>query len=196
MLTFDGERMHITNVSLGPTFSAKDWQMSWNESERGLLRIASFSMNEAAIEGKGTLVAIKAALIQPAKEGQSLSIQIPSVLFGLNGQEVFGQGESGNLQFAGELPQQYALDQNYPNPFNPETTIRYELPEAGDVSLRVYDVMGHTVRTLATGRQSAGAHIVKWNGRKDDGTPAAGGVYFYHLETATFAKTNKLILLK
>jgi len=102
------------------------------------------------------------------------------------------------------LPQQYTVEQNYPNPFgrlpfsrherSSGTTIKYALPEAALVQLRIYDVLGQVVRTLVSQSQKAGVHTVIWNGRKDDGSPAVSGVYFYRLEAGKFKKTNKLIL--
>lgn len=88
------------------------------------------------------------------------------------------------------------LDQNVPNPFNPATEIRFELASPGEVALRVYDVSGRLVRTLATGAHPAGEHVVRWDGRDDGGAPVSTGVYFYRLETAGFSQTRKTTLLK
>ncbi|MFH1502191.1 MAG: M14 family zinc carboxypeptidase, partial [Candidatus Eisenbacteria bacterium] len=68
---------------------------------------------------------------------------------------------------------------NYPNPFNPRTSVRYEVPSAGHVSLRVYDVAGRLVKTLVdTELESGGRHEVEWDGRDESGAPVAAGVYF------------------
>ncbi len=97
----------------------------------------------------------------------------------------------------GNLPGDYALHQNYPNPFNPSTTIAYQLPEAGRVTLRIYDLTGKVVNTLVGEYQPAGYHEVVWNGRDRRGAPVATGVYFYRLEAgAEFVKTHKMVLMK
>src|SRR5262249_17433230 len=77
------------------------------------------------------------------------------------------------------------LRQNYPNPFNPETTIRYALPKADRVRLRVFDIAGRLVASLEDGPENAGEHAVAWDGRTRAGARAGSGVYFYCLTTST-----------
>ncbi|MDZ7269953.1 MAG: S8 family serine peptidase [candidate division KSB1 bacterium] len=93
------------------------------------------------------------------------------------------------------LPDRFALHQNYPNPFNPETAIRYDLPQASEVSIRLYNVTGQLVRTLVSGRFPAGVHVVRWDGRNDHGQRVGAGVYFYSLKTAAFQQRRKMVLL-
>jgi len=80
---------------------------------------------------------------------------------------------------------------NYPNPFNSVTKISYDLPAAGDVSLKVYDVCGRLVETLVDGRQKAGSYTVSW-----DASGISSGVYFYKLTTADRHCTRKMVLLR
>jgi len=87
-----------------------------------------------------------------------------------------------------------ALLQNGPNPFASVTTIAFDLPEAGPVSLKVFDLSGRLVRTIADGVQPAGRGEASWNGTQDDGRPAPNGVYFYRLSTRTGSETRKMIL--
>jgi len=94
------------------------------------------------------------------------------------------------------IPETYALHQNYPNPFNPTTTIRFDIPETGFASLRIYDVLGREVVTLMHEEIPAGKHAYSWNGKDMYGRIAATGIYFYRLETADFTKTHKMLLVK
>ncbi|MER3522665.1 MAG: hypothetical protein C4326_01005 [Ignavibacteria bacterium] len=99
------------------------------------------------------------------------------------------------------IPTVYALNQNFPNPFNPSTTIRFALPEEATVSLKVYNVLGQEVATLAEGQLPAAFHNVVWNGTNNSGVPVATGMYFYRLEATgasgqKFTSLKKLILLK
>jgi len=91
----------------------------------------------------------------------------------------------------GTIPVEYRLDQNYPNPFNPGTTIRFALPTAGYSSLRVYNLLGEEVATLADGYHQAGEYTIDW-----DAEDLPSGVYFYRLRSGAFSATKKLLLLK
>ncbi len=102
----------------------------------------------------------------------------------------------------GAIPMTYGLDQNFPNPFNPVTTIRYALPEASHVLLKVFDVLGREVRTLVDGDQAQGYQAVQF-----DAGNLASGIYYYRLTVddpsangssgaPRFSETKKLLLMK
>ena len=90
-----------------------------------------------------------------------------------------------------ELPTEVSLSQNYPNPFNPQTTIEYALPQAGDVSLLVYDMLGREVATLLEGPQAAGRHAVNFDA---NGLP--NGTYVYRLVAPNKTITRTMVLVK
>jgi hypothetical protein len=89
-----------------------------------------------------------------------------------------------------EAPIDWALSAS-PNPFNPSTDIRYQIQDARYVSLRVYDIAGRLVATLAEGRQESGTHQVTF-----DGSKLASGLYFVRMEAGEFTSKQKLILIK
>lgn len=89
------------------------------------------------------------------------------------------------------VPSCFALFQNHPNPFNPLTTIAYDLPKAGRVTLTIYTITGKWVATLVSAYQEAGHHEVRW-----DGSGYANGVYLYRLEAEGFVKPRRMVLLK
>lgn len=93
-------------------------------------------------------------------------------------------------------PEIFGLADNYPNPFNPETTLKYQLPEAADVKLEVYNVVGQVVRTLIADHQNAGRYVVQWDATNDNGQALSSGIYFYHIQAGDFQKTKKMLLLK
>jgi flagellar hook assembly protein FlgD len=93
-------------------------------------------------------------------------------------------------------PAEFALLQNYPNPFNPETTIKYNLAETGDVNLRIYNIVGQVVRTLVAERQPAGRYEVRWSGTDDRGMAVSSGIYFYQITAGGFRDVKRLMLLK
>jgi photosystem II stability/assembly factor-like uncharacterized protein len=92
---------------------------------------------------------------------------------------------------AGRTPSRYELHQNYPNPFNPATTISFSLPTKSFVSLKVFDVLGKQVSSLASEELSAGTHSKTWNA-----VGLSSGVYFYRLQAGTYSETKKLNLLE
>ena len=94
-------------------------------------------------------------------------------------------------------PETFALVNNYPNPFNPATTIKYALPQAADVELTVYNVIGQPVRTLVAEHQNAGRYVVEWDATNDSGHSLSSGMYFYRLQAGgEFLETKKMLLLK
>lgn len=101
-----------------------------------------------------------------------------------------------SAQHDSSLPKRFALHANYPNLFNPSTTIKFDLPEDGDVELTIYDVLGHQIRRLADQRMKAGYHAEAWDGKNDDGFRISSGIYFYRLQTKRFVKVRKLIFLQ
>jgi len=94
------------------------------------------------------------------------------------------------------IPSDFTLEQNYPNPFNPATAIRFQLSAAGNVSLKIYDVLGRQVATLVSGTRTAGSHVVQWDGRDDRGQAVSSGVYLYQLATGASVVTRKMMLTK
>jgi protocatechuate 3,4-dioxygenase beta subunit len=90
-----------------------------------------------------------------------------------------------------ERPVEFTLAQNYPNPFNPSTMISYQLPTAGHVDLRVYDILGREVAVLVNGVQTSGTHSVTFNA-----SSLASGVYMYRLTTGSMTATKKMLLMK
>jgi hypothetical protein len=83
------------------------------------------------------------------------------------------------------------LAQNYPNPFNPATTIKYQIPNAGNVSLKIFDVLGAEVMTLVNAAKAQGRYEVSF-----DASKLAGGVYIYRIQSNDFVASRKMMLLK
>ena len=89
------------------------------------------------------------------------------------------------------VPREINLLQNYPNPFNPVTEIKFTLPEATRVTLRVYNIIGQEVVSLVNGVEEAGFHSVKF-----EGSNLPSGTYIYRLQAGSFVQTKKMVLLK
>ncbi len=91
---------------------------------------------------------------------------------------------------------QWKLAQNYPNPFNPSTAISFSLPKAARVSLKIYDLHGRTVRTLLEGYRPAGGYEQVWDGKNNEDTLAASGIYLLRMQANEFVEVRKLTLLR
>jgi hypothetical protein len=89
------------------------------------------------------------------------------------------------------IPKNYTLKQNYPNPFNPVTKIEYSLPQNSYITLKVYNILGKEVATLADKYERAGNHVVTY-----DAANLASGIYFYTLKSGNFTQTKKMTLIK
>ncbi len=122
----------------------------------------------------------------------------PGVIDVLEGQFVNSayQGTVMRVEKAQALPLAAALHQNFPNPFNPSTEIRFDIPTARTVQLRVYNQLGQTVRTLVDNRMKAGSYRIKWDGKTEAGHSVSSGVYFYSLEAGDYSQIRKMTLVK
>jgi hypothetical protein len=94
------------------------------------------------------------------------------------------------------IPEVFALHANYPNPFNPSTTIRFDLPEASNIRLVIYDLLGREVVRLVQGYMEAGYQRVVWNGRTVSGREVPTGIYIARMMTPEYTKSMKMVLLK
>ncbi|MGB2697243.1 MAG: T9SS type A sorting domain-containing protein, partial [Candidatus Zixiibacteriota bacterium] len=90
----------------------------------------------------------------------------------------------------------FILGQNYPNPFNQKTSLSFEIPYECHLSLKIYNLSGQLVNTLADRRMGKGQHTIYWDGTSIDGRPVASGIYFYKLNASDFVSVRKMILLK
>ncbi|MFQ5799871.1 MAG: FlgD immunoglobulin-like domain containing protein, partial [Bacteroidota bacterium] len=94
------------------------------------------------------------------------------------------------------LPEGYALYQNHPNPFNPETEIRFYLPEANYVVIKIYNIRGEEIRTLANGPYISGDHKIRWDGKDNNVNPVSSGVYLYQLKAGSISQVKKMSLIR
>ena len=101
---------------------------------------------------------------------------------------VFGWDNPANQD---AIPENYYLLQNSPNPFNPETEIAFGLKADGNVELKVFNLLGREVQTLASGYLQAGNYKLSFNA-----TDLSSGIYFYMLKTKDFTSVKKMLLVK
>ncbi len=90
-----------------------------------------------------------------------------------------------------EVPKVFSLSQNYPNPFNPTTNIKFQIPNAGFVELKIFDVLGREISTLANEKLNPGTYEVEW-----DASAYPSGVYYYKIIAGDYSETRKMVLIK
>ena len=157
------------------------------------LGIGKFVMLELPFEVSTSGVLNEPTKLELVREGNvlgsvSVMLGLQNPLGGMSGsmktsegslkEEVLSATPEGQAMEPIFIPTDYGLSQNYPNPFNPTTTIQYDLPQAGWVVLKVYDVLGRDIRTLVEGGNPAGRHTVRWDGKNDVGYDVPSGLYF------------------
>ena len=106
-----------------------------------------------------------------------------------------GGPESADATYI-QLPKVLTLDQNYPNPFNPDTQIRFGLPSASQVSLRILNTRGETVRIIVDDELRAGWHTLTWDGKNTSGQAVGSGIYLYYLEAEGKKMIKKMTLIR
>ena len=97
---------------------------------------------------------------------------------------------TGIEQLGGEVST-YSLSNNYPNPFNPSTKIRFQIPEMGFISLKIYDILGNEITTLVNEELQSGSYEAEFNASN-----YSSGIYFYTLQAGSFVETKKMLMLK
>jgi hypothetical protein len=105
--------------------------------------------------------------------------------------------KSDGVQLVSDMiPTEMGLRQNYPNPFNPTTTISFNLSNASDVNLLIYNIQGKMVKQLVSGYYSAGIYNVDWNGKNENGLQVATGIYLYIIKAGSYYEMKKMIFAK
>jgi hypothetical protein len=89
------------------------------------------------------------------------------------------------------LPEAFFVDQNYPNPFNPSTTLRFGLPAASQVTVKVFNMLGQEIATLFDGRKEAGVHDLQF-----DAAGLSSGVYLYRIEAGDAVHIQRMVLAR
>jgi hypothetical protein len=166
VIRFTAPRMIFIGTDLG-VFQSLDDGLSWVSFNSGLPTMQVYDLKYK--EGPAVLLA--------ATHGR--------------GCWTFNVPQSIGIKPISEIAKTYSLSQNYPNPFNPTTKISFSLPEAANVKMFIYDILGNEIAIPVNERLNPGMHEVTW-----DASNQASGIYFYKMETEKFSETKKMLLVK
>jgi len=167
---------------------------------------------QRSVSGTGVVVRVKAKLLAHALAGAKINFTLAQVsannangakisLTRAAGRVVVKDPTSVDEKSGGALPSIYRLEPSYPNPAritNAEhgALIRYQLPRASAVTVKIYNTTGQEIRALVSAEQAAGYHHVNWDGRDEHGLPAPSGIYLYRMQANGFTHSRKLMLLR
>jgi len=113
-----------------------------------------------------------------------------------NALEMFFPGNSLAIDKPLEMASQFNLSPNYPNPFNSSTTIHFELYQAAEIKMAVYDIQGRLIRLLAQGREKPGNHFIRWDGMNNNLYSVSSGIYLLVLDVGNYRVSRKMIFLQ
>lgn len=191
-MTFDHE-LPVELLDFTAVASDGEVALNWNTASESSLEhfeIVRNSETMANVPAHNTATGSSYNWIDHSvQNGHSYEYELYSV--DLNGSREMLSTANATPSFNTGTVTEYALHQNYPNPFNPETQIAFDLMESQFVKLKVLNLLGQEVATVASGEFSAGRHTVNFNG-----ADLTSGVYLYTLTTDNFSATKKLVLLK
>ena len=177
-------------VSAGlPNDGNSPWPLLVVSSTPGEVIIADVVGGDALIEGGGVLVEL--CFKRKGSLEHTRFTATEGVFMDMDGE----MHALGSVEVA-SLPQTFALFQNYPNPFNPFTQIRYRLPQASEVRMVIYDLLGREVRRLVEEHVEAGYHSAVWDGRDGLGQEVGSGVYLIRMEAKGFVGVRKMALIR
>ncbi len=188
-ISYDQVMLHAIDIS-----SDCGAFMASNAAEPGIVRIAF-----AGIHGlrSNTIANVKFQILADSTSQPMLQTAklYRNDAFPINVTEMYGRST------VPIFPKHSKLLQNYPNPFNPETWMPYQLNEASNVAITIYDVTGKVTRNLDLGYKSAGTYLTQstaayWDGRNETGETMASGVYFAVLRAGEYQQTRRMVLLK
>ncbi|MFQ5823132.1 MAG: FlgD immunoglobulin-like domain containing protein [bacterium] len=212
-----GQTMHTNNINLLFDFSTLSFVpnlVSFEFADLG--GDENISVNGQSIFA-GQLTAAPSAIAS----GVTLSISTTAIQGGIRGTAVL-RGNVNSLLIGGQefwldnicaedttvtsigdnstvddyIPKNYGLSQNFPNPFNPETEIRFQLPKASHVVVRIFNTLGKEIRILTNTIYQAGSYAVRWDGKDKNGNKVSSGVYLYQLKADHFNQVKKMLFFK
>ncbi|MEX0608997.1 MAG: right-handed parallel beta-helix repeat-containing protein [Balneolaceae bacterium] len=186
-LGYDSNMMEIIGVETGEILSGATLNINIENSDNVYLAMAS--AEEITSDGNAATIHFK---LKDEKATSSINIS----RFIANEVDMSSTAVS-NEEVKLNMPEQFELYQNYPNPFNPTTVIGFDISEANvKVTLKIFNVLGQEVATLANDNFNAGRHSVIWDGKNDAGMQVSTGVYIYRIQAGDIVQSKKLTFIK
>ena len=133
-------------------------------------------------------------ILGPQSDNAGSQLKISEIA--VNGTHVSVNFPSAEFTVGSSVPEKYSLLQNDPNLFNAHTVIKYQLPKASRVVLKIYNTLGQEVRTLADEEKKAGYHSIIWDGKNNEGSGVSSGIYIYRIQAGDFVRVKKMLFVR
>ncbi len=198
-IEFNPDILTVTDVRPGDGMEEFNFAVNIKQPGKMLVSMAGDSTTN---ESSGSIFIATVMIDENAKAGESSILTIAKVnIFNGYAQSIPTDVRHGNLTVIEPLPTETKVHQNYPNPFNPETWIPYQLVDATEVTIFLYNLRGQFIRILNIGQKVAGSYLAKekaayWDGRNELGEKVSSGVYFYTIRAGEYRATRKMLLSK
>ncbi len=200
VLKYDPQILKVIGVKdnniFGSINGGKTIFLNYVDSVNGYIVIDFANFGNVGVSDNNLLAKVEFEVLKEVKfEGI-----IFGEIFSISGANYSG-AENIEINTLPDVPTQFALLQNYPNPFNPNTVIRYHVPKASKITIKIYDIVGREVATLVDDYFNPGYYEIVWNSRRNDNVEVASGVYFYVMTAVDegkvlFRDVKKMIIVK
>jgi hypothetical protein len=171
--------------------------LAWDESlDEDFRYFSVYGSNVDHLDESATMIGYTIGTEMNVSAESYLYYHVTATDFSGNEGEEATYGDVTEVNRARPNALSYALHQNQPNPCRSSTFITFDLPQASDVSLEVYDVSGRRVITLVNDQRSRGSYSIQWNGTNSAGERVPAGVYFYKLKAGDFTQTRRMMIVR
>jgi hypothetical protein len=192
-ISFDATAFQFEGLQFSPQFSGAMREINPVD---GVVSFAIASLQETNLQPNQPVMKLRLTYLG-SLNGNSSTVTLSKLRLN-EGTELINAAQSQILILTDvkenlQIPIEYGLDQNFPNPFNPSTVVRFAIPEAGYVSLNLYNLQGEVIAELHRGDLAAGYHFITVDATKLN---LSSGVYIYKLTSGNFTATKKLVLMK
>ena len=198
LVRYDASKLRVRKVKRGNLFPTEDASVLFLHhiaEEHGVVVVDAIHLNDPP---KGMDEMRSVAHLDLVRTGPASSETDIAVFYDLRSSDpnASHRGTIRRRMALTSAPKRFALHPNHPNPFNPHTTITYDVARTGTVRLCIYSLAGQYIRTLVDGERTAGSHSLTWDGTDDAGQDVASGVYLCRMETGTYTRVRKMLLIR
>ncbi|MCJ7811844.1 FG-GAP-like repeat-containing protein [bacterium] len=198
------DKIEIDSVEVGSFWGNEHIFLYSDNSDSGKVSIGiSLKAVQSGQGGNGVLARIWMRVKEDVPVNQPIIFRIEDmVAVNSDGESLLVTTENAGFVTTGvgseliQKPVVFRLYANYPNPFNPTTIISYDIPRDVPVLLKIYDLLGHEVRTLVDEKQKSGNYSIEWDGRDNKGIMVSSGIYIYKIVAGDQVSTKKCMLMK